>query len=62
MNDGGRYRLWTFLVILAALATYLAGGGAVHLWDRDEAWYAQASRQMVESGNWVVSRRAACAG
>ncbi len=55
MNHGGRYRLWTFLVILAALATYLAGGGSVHLWDRDEAWYAQSSKQMVESGNWVVT-------
>ncbi|MFI5377842.1 MAG: ArnT family glycosyltransferase, partial [Tepidisphaerales bacterium] len=50
-----RYPLWTLLVIVAAAATYLAGGGRVHLWDRDEAWYAQASKQMVESGNWVVT-------
>ncbi len=55
MNRPNGYSLATVGVILAAAATYLVGGGSVHLWDRDEAWYAQASRQMVDSGNWLVT-------
>ena len=43
-------------VILAAAVVYLAGNGAVALWDRDEPRNAQASRQMLRSGDWVVPR------
>jgi 4-amino-4-deoxy-L-arabinose transferase-like glycosyltransferase len=44
------------LTILAATVTYLVGNGSMALWDRDEPRYAQTSRQMVESGDWVVPR------
>jgi 4-amino-4-deoxy-L-arabinose transferase-like glycosyltransferase len=45
----------TWLLILAA-AVYLIGNERVPLWDRDEPRYAQTSRQMLTSGNWVVPR------
>jgi 4-amino-4-deoxy-L-arabinose transferase-like glycosyltransferase len=32
----------------------LIGNGSVALWDRDEPRYAQTSRQMLQSGDWVV--------
>ncbi len=35
---------------------YLLNNGKVVLWDRDEPRYAQTSRQMLESGDWVVPR------
>src|SRR5258706_1071197 len=44
------------LVIIAAGILYFIGAGSVSLWDRDEAWYAQTSKQMLESGDWVVPR------
>src|SRR3954470_18918833 len=44
------------LVIGAAAILYFIGAQSVSLWDRDEAWYAQTSKQMVESGDWVVPR------
>jgi 4-amino-4-deoxy-L-arabinose transferase-like glycosyltransferase len=50
----GRIALFTLLTILAAVGVYLVGNGSVALWDRDEPRYAQASRQMVQSGDWVV--------
>jgi 4-amino-4-deoxy-L-arabinose transferase-like glycosyltransferase len=44
-----------FLGILVVLAAaYLVGNGTTSLWDRDEPRYAQSSRQMLESGDWVV--------
>lgn len=43
-----------FLIFVAVV--YLAGNGTVGLWDRDEPRYAQASRQMLQSGDWVVPR------
>ncbi len=42
------------LVILAAACLYLIGNDRIPLWDRDEPRYAQTSRQMLQSGNWVV--------
>src|SRR5258705_879491 len=49
-------RLGVLLVIGAVGILYFIGAGSVSLWDRDEAWYAQTSRQMVQSGDWVVPR------
>jgi 4-amino-4-deoxy-L-arabinose transferase-like glycosyltransferase len=43
----------TTLVILLAATVYLLGNDRVPLWDRDEPRYAQTSRQMLQSGNWV---------
>lgn len=48
---------WIFLAILSASAlVYLVGNASVQLWDRDEPRYAQTSRQMLQSGDWVVPR------
>jgi 4-amino-4-deoxy-L-arabinose transferase-like glycosyltransferase len=44
------------LLIAAAALLYLIGNGRVSLWDRDEPRYAQTSRQMLQSGDWVVPR------
>jgi 4-amino-4-deoxy-L-arabinose transferase-like glycosyltransferase len=44
-----------FLLVAAAIV-YLAGNASVSLWDRDEPRYAQCSRQMLQSGDWVVPR------
>lgn len=44
------------LVILAAAILYLIGNHRVGLFDRDEPRYAQTSRQMLASGDWVVPR------
>src|SRR5436190_16206252 len=42
------------LLILASAAVYLLGNDRVPLWDRDEPRNAQAARQMLTSGDWVV--------
>src|SRR5437763_16881432 len=44
------------LLLVAAAIVYLAGNASVSLWDRDEPRYAQCSRQMLQSGDWVVPR------
>ena len=41
-------------ILLLFSVVYLAGNNAVSLWDRDEPRYAQASRQMLESGDWTT--------
>ncbi len=47
---------YIILTIVAAAGLYLVGNGSVSLWDRDEPRYAQTSRQMLQSGDWVVPR------
>jgi 4-amino-4-deoxy-L-arabinose transferase-like glycosyltransferase len=43
------------LALLSALSiVYLVGNERVSLWDRDEPRYAETSRQMVQSGDWVL--------
>ena len=49
-----RRSLLLAVLIPAAAAVYLVGNGSVALWDRDEPRYAQTSRQMLQSGDWVV--------
>ena len=51
-----RHGLLTLFTILVAFGVYLAGNDAVPLWDRDEPRYAQCSRQMLDSGDWVLPR------
>ena len=42
------------LIIAAATCVYFVGTARVALFDRDEPRYAQTSRQMLQSGDWVV--------
>jgi 4-amino-4-deoxy-L-arabinose transferase-like glycosyltransferase len=44
------------LLLFAAFGVYLVGNQSVPLWDRDEPRFAQTSRQMLQSGDWVVPR------
>ena len=44
------------LIIVSAAIVYLIGNARVSLWDRDEPRYALTSRQMLQSGDWVVPR------
>lgn len=54
MIDPRRFNRPTFLLIFCALVVYLIGNAQMPLVDRDEPRYAQCSRQMLESGDWVV--------
>jgi 4-amino-4-deoxy-L-arabinose transferase-like glycosyltransferase len=49
-----RFRVYLFSLLVCCGILYLAGNGATSLWDRDEPRYAQASKQMLESGDWVM--------
>ena len=44
------------LIVVCAAAVYLIGNARTQLFDRDEPRYAQCSRQMLQSGDWVVPR------
>ncbi|RMF86298.1 MAG: phospholipid carrier-dependent glycosyltransferase, partial [Nitrospirae bacterium] len=50
------FRLRLAAVACLALALYLAGNGATSLWDRDEPRFAEAAREMVVRGDYVVPR------
>ena len=49
-----RFRIYLLGLLLLSAAVYLLGNGLTPLWDRDEPRYAQASRQMFQSGDWVM--------
>ena len=46
---------WSWVALLAvALACFGAGSWSLPLMDRDEPRFAEASREMLETGNWMV--------
>jgi 4-amino-4-deoxy-L-arabinose transferase-like glycosyltransferase len=53
-----RRNFWSALIgiCLFSFALNLLGLRSVPLWDRDEGWYAECSREMLQTGDWVVPR------
>ena len=43
-------------LLLIAFLTFLLGLGRQAITDSDEAFYAEASREMVETGDWLTPR------
>src|SRR5437588_1640730 len=43
-----------FILILVCCLLYLPNLGGPSLWDIDEGLNAEAAREMLESGNWIV--------
>src|SRR6478752_10531716 len=48
--------LEAFLVAFLSLTLNLAGNGRVGLWDRDEPRYAECTREMRASGDYIQPR------
>jgi 4-amino-4-deoxy-L-arabinose transferase-like glycosyltransferase len=48
----GTKHLWAVVAIAAATMVWGVGGAAIQ--DSDEAFYAEAAREMVASGDWIV--------
>ncbi len=42
------------LLFVVSLAVFLAGNGSHGLWDRDEPRYCVATREMIETGDWII--------
>lgn len=56
MARSGRFWIILLLILAGCALVYFAGARRVPLWDRDEPWYAECSREMLQSGDWVVPR------
>ena len=57
--DGSVYnrpvtRTPVFLLVLLCVLTFFVGLGRPAITDSDEAFYAQAAREMVEGGDWLT--------
>lgn len=50
----GLTRTDRLLILAVSLTALLPGVFGVSLFDRDEGWYAQVSREMARSGDWVT--------
>jgi 4-amino-4-deoxy-L-arabinose transferase-like glycosyltransferase len=48
----GRWHPWLLLAL--AFALLLPGNGSIPLIDRDEPRFAQSTREMIDSGSWIV--------
>lgn len=54
-SDSYSLPAWAWILLMAgAFFCFSAGTGELPLMDRDEPRFAEASREMLESGNWVV--------
>lgn len=42
------------VLFVVAFVMFLAGNEQHYLWDRDEPRYATATREMLETGNWII--------
>jgi 4-amino-4-deoxy-L-arabinose transferase-like glycosyltransferase len=51
-------KFWKILlaILSGAAVVYFAGAHRVPLWDRDEPWYAECTREMLQTGDWVVPK------
>ncbi len=56
MPRSAKFRKWFIAILLLAAVVDLTGAQRIPLWDRDEPWYAECTREMVLSGDWVVPR------
>jgi 4-amino-4-deoxy-L-arabinose transferase-like glycosyltransferase len=54
VSVGGRGGVWSLLLL--CFFTFFLGLGRQAITDSDEAYYAEASREMVETGDWLTPR------
>jgi 4-amino-4-deoxy-L-arabinose transferase-like glycosyltransferase len=51
-----RFKATLAAILFGAGIVFLIGNNRTALWDRDEPWYAQCTREMVQTGDWVVPK------
>lgn len=54
MSEGARERAWAVALLLGCAALFFWGLGSVPLFDVDEAVFAEATREMLDTGNWIT--------